>query len=1162
MHSTRAVACLLAGVFLMFPSVGAAQSERATISGRVTDSTKAGLPGASVTITNTATNQAISVITADSGSYTAPNLAPGPYRIEASLVGFGSKRVDALQLNAGATARADFSLDIGTISEQVTVVASSPLLQTSDARAATNMSNELIDKLPLVVGGAMRSVFDLVGTVAEAKGTGGAVALGGGQGGAFGATLDGISVNTNRNANTVETAFLTPSVEAITEFAVETNGFKPEFGQAGGGSITFASKSGTNKFEGSVYNFFRDDSLDEKPYFAATKNIYKQNNFGGALGGPVVVPGYNGRNRTFFFASYEGFNNKQSANGTFFSVPTPEMMNGDFSNLVDRNGNRIVIYDPATTRPSPTGSGFVRDPFPGNIIPANRLSTVAKAYIAAARGVLVPNQNAAPGTFGYINNNFKSDGGVTKETTHKLSLKVDHQLSNNQRISYLFNRSNNDVGPGSSGPVGLPAPFNNSSIDTFDADLHRASWDITGSNMVNHLSIGANTFNKDSKSINVGGDWKSQGICVPNAVDCAVNFGQMQFTEFSGWGGAANNGTEQPRFSIKDDFSLIAGSHSIKTGFAYDRQQANGFGQQQIAGSVTFDYRNTSVPGATTQTSGSSFASFLLGTAYTGATETIRYLQQIYPYYAMYAQDDWRVNSKMTVNYGVRYEFTAPPRSGGDQYSDFDPTKPNPAVNNYPGALVFAGEGEGREGTSSLIPSYYGAIAPRLSAAYQLDDKTVFRAAVGRSFGRVTVVQGSSHYSGFIGQYSFTSGDSGVTPTFLLDQGLPSYPLPPKIDPSFANNDVADWWNGPEAMTPSLYDSWTVSAQREFWKGLTGEVAYNGSYGSRLQAGLMTPNQVPWSVVEGFIQKYGASEAIALLNSDITSARAVAAGIPIPYPNFTNPSVQRVRTVAQALRPYPQYSSVAVANGGGDKTGASHYHAVVLKANQRMRGGLSVQSSYTWSRIMTDADTFSGSSGSLDAARPELEWSIGRLDQTHNLKLNTLYELPFGEGRRWLQSGIANAVLGGWRVALSQAYSSGVPLGVTSNAVFNFFNGTNRPNTTGQPWRAPIAGDEFNPAVDLYLNRAAFVQPTDSLGNAPRLSPDVRRPWNLNENISVSKTFKVSGKSLDLRIEAFNLFNRVVWGAPNTNFSNAAFGQVSSQANTPRQMQIGLKFYW
>src|SRR6185436_13391112 len=200
-----------------------------------------------------------------------------------------------------------------------------------NAKVSTNVSNQLIDELPLVVGGAMRSPFDLIATVPEARGTGQA-SLGGGQGGAFGATLDGISVNTNRNADTTETAFLTPSLEAITEFAVETNGFKPEFGQAGGGSITFASKSGTNQFHGSAYNFLRNDALDQKGFFEKTKGVYKQNNYGASWGGPVQIPhAYDGRNRTFFFASYEGFWNRQASNSLISSVPTAEMYNGDFS---------------------------------------------------------------------------------------------------------------------------------------------------------------------------------------------------------------------------------------------------------------------------------------------------------------------------------------------------------------------------------------------------------------------------------------------------------------------------------------------------------------------------------------------------------------------------------------------------------------------------------------------------------------------------------------------------------------------------------------------------------------------------------------------------------------------------------------------------------------
>ena len=718
----RSMVILLAAAALATPTVSFAQSERGSITGVVVDTTKAVVPGVAVKVINTATNATTTVVTSDSGTYTATNLPPGTYRIEAALEGFRSVTVEGVRLTAGATARHDVTLNLGAITESVSVTAENTLMQSEDAKVTTNISNELIDQLPLVVGGAMRSVFDLVSTIPEARGSGTNVVLGGGQGGAFGATLDGISVNTNRNADVVETAFLTPSVEAITEFSVETNGFKPEFGQAGGGAITFASKSGTNTFQGSVYNFLRNDALDEKGFFEAKKGIYRQNNFGASWGGPVKLPRvYNGQNKTFFFAAYEGFRNNQASNATTLSVPTPEMYNGDFSRWVDSQGRLQVIYDPATTRPNPSGTGFIRDPFPGNQIPASRFSNVARQYIAMARTGVVPNREGlVPGTLGYVSNNYLSPGGTTVETTHKYSLKIDHALSGSQRFAYLFNRTTNDAVPGADGAAGLPAPFNTFQSSSFDGDLHRGSWDwIMGPRMVNHLSFGMNTFNKNAFSPNVDQNWRDQGICIPNAVDCNQNFGAITFSEFSTWGAASYNGTEQPRFSIKDDLTISKGSHTIKTGFTFDRQQANGFGQQDIGGRAGFSFLETAIPGATTLANGggSSFASFLIGAADTGRTETIRYLQQIYPYYGFYAQDDWRINDKLVLNYGLRYEFTQPPRAGGDQYSDFSPTKPNPAVNDYPGALVFAGDGPGREGTSSLFPGYYGAIAPRVSVA-------------------------------------------------------------------------------------------------------------------------------------------------------------------------------------------------------------------------------------------------------------------------------------------------------------------------------------------------------------------------------------------------------------------------------------------------------------
>ncbi|HJZ98218.1 MAG TPA: TonB-dependent receptor, partial [Candidatus Solibacter sp.] len=596
----------------------------------------------------------------------------------------------------------------------------------------------------------------------------------------------------------------------------------------------------------------------------------------------------------------------------------------------------------------------------------------------------------------------------------------------------------------------------------------------------------------------------------------------------------------------------------------WDKQEANGFGQQNIAGQAGFSFLETAVPGATSATSGSSFASFLLGYADTGATETIRYLRQIYRYFGFYAQDDWRITRNLVLNYGLRYEFTLPPVSGGDQYSDFSPTTPNPAVNNYLGALIFAGDGAGRTGKRSLIPGYYGAVSPRLGITYSPDSKTTIRAAAARSFGRVTVLASSSHYAGFIGQYSFASTNQGITPAFNWDQGLPSYPLPPQINPAFANNGNVDYWNGQGSTRPAEYDSWTFSVQHELRRHLTVEADYNGVAGVHLNAGLMNLNQVPMSVVNGLIAKYGTTQAISLMNSNITSAQAVAAGIPIPYANFTNSAVQRSQTVAQALRAYPQYLTVDTAAGGGDRSGHSTYHAAILKINHRMSSLLTFQGSYAFAKLLTNADSFSGSGGSLDTANPRLEKSVAGTDQTHVVKMSTVFDLPFGKGRRWLAGGWGSRIAGGWRLSAIQIYNSGAPIGVTANGTLPIFNGTNRPVVTTYNWRAPISGSDFDPNKDKYLDASVFpTQPAGVLGNSPRRNSTVRNFSNYNENVSVAKTFHITERArLDFRAEAFNVFNRVVFGGPQTNLNNATFGTISSQSNTPRQMQGGIKLYW
>jgi Carboxypeptidase regulatory-like domain len=1149
--------CLLAPVPL------SGQTEMGNITGVVTDPSGAVIAGAEITIVATATNLTKVTTSGEGGQYNVP-VAPGTYQVQVSLPGFKKYLADNVVVTAATTVRLDIKLEVGQFSEVVSVTPDLARLQTENAKISTAVQNRLVDELPLVVGGALRSPFDLVTITAESRGRGQQLILGGGQAAAWDATLDGISVTTNRSADAGEIAYTTPSVEAITEFTVDTNGFKAEYGQAGGGVMTFVSKSGTNQFHGTAYDFLRNDALDARRFFARTRGVLKQNDFGASVGGPIWIPKlYNGKNRTFFFFAFEGFRNRVGGNDDILSVPTPEMYNGDFSKWVDANGRLIQIYDPATTRPNPNGTGFIRDPFPNNIIPQNRFSAFSRQVMKFGQAVL-PNRGAQPGTPGYVRDNYIVPSGTVLDPQTKWSLKLDHNLTTNHRLGFFMNITDFSQKVGQSGPPGLPQPLWTGQVQIFNTSAYRMSYDWTISNRaLNHFSIGGNKFFKFSRSPNVGQDF---GLCFKGSVDCKANFPAVEFTDqFSTWGGPADNGTEQPLWSIKDDFSINRGTHNFKMGFSFQSQRAIGFGQQDIAGRARFNYLTTSVPGATSATSGSSFASFLLGEAFYGRTETIRSVPQLYRYYGFYFQDDWRINRRLTVNLGLRYEFTLPPVSmNDDQYSDFTPDRPNPKVNNYPGALRFAGFGPGRENVRSLVPGWYGGIGPRLGIAFAANDKTTLRAAFGRSFSKVTVVSGSGHFAGFIGQYVFESTNQGITPLYNWDNGLPPYPLPPLIDPSFSNNNTVDHWQPSDAARAPENYYWTFSVQRQLTSSTVLEVAYNASVGAHLQTGLVNLNQVPTAIWNSYVSRLGVDGAAALFRAQATSQLARDNGITLPYPQFSDPAIQQQRSVQQALRPYPQYLNIVTGTQGGDKSGHSSYHAMVIKAERRFSGGLMFQWSYTLSKILTDSDTYFTGAGAQDQYNRRAEKSIGQFDQTHALKLNTLYEVPFGRGRRWFNSGFTSHILGGWRVGVIQAYVSGQPIALSRNNPLPIFNAVTRPTITGYDnWRAPIAGDKFDPAVDRFLDRSVFPTQPTAFGNATRFNPKVRAFPGLTENISLAKSFSFTERiRMDFRWEVFNIFNRTQFGTGSTNLNNNNFGVVNDQVNNPRQMQVGLKIYW
>jgi len=1149
---------------LVVSLVVCARTDRGNITGSVTNASAAAVPGAAVVITNVATNQTARVTTTSTGDYNLPNLVPGEYRIEFSASGFKKTLRQGIVLTAAATVRADARLEVGTMTETVEVWADLLQVQSENSKVTTAMQNKMVDLLPT----AMRSLFDLVRGVAETRGSGSQMALGGGQTRAWEATLDGVSVATNRPADAVEIANNTPSLEAIAEFAVDTNGFKAEYGQAGGGIITFSLKSGTNQFHGEVYDFLRNEKLDARGFFARTRAVYQQNDFGATAGGPMWIPKvYNGRDRTFFFLSYEGFRNRVDSDAAIRSVPTPEMYDGDFSKWVNQNNQLLQIYDPATTRPSVEGSGFVRNPFPNNQIPTARFSAFAKQWATFAQPVK-PNRGATPGTSNYVRFNYLATGGSVLSPQNRYSLKVDHALSQKHRLGffYLNSNSNQSVGPG--GPPGLPLPLWDGQVRTFETEAYRMThdWTITP-RMRNSFSIGGNLFYNVSSSANVDQNWKEKGLCMKNVPDCNINFAAAEFTEFSPWGSTSYNGTEQPLWAINEGLSYIRNAHTWKFGVTFQSQRANGYAQQDISGRARFSFLGTSVPGVTSFNSGSSFASFLLGDAHSGRTETNRYVAQLYRYHGFYAQDDWRLSPRLMLNLGLRYEFTRPPVDGSDQYSDFTPDKPNPAVNNYPGALRFAGFGPGRENVRSLVPGWYAGWAPRIGLAYTLDRKTVLRSSFGRAFSKVTAVAESGHSAGFIGLYEFPSLTQGLTPTFKLDDGLPPYPLPPQIDPSFANNSDIDFWQLRDAVRASENLFWTFSTQRQLSSDTVLEVAYNATVGTHLQAGLVNLNQVPTAVFDRLVAQFGATQARNLLLADISSAVAQQAGIRPPYANFTNPNVQRTtRIVAQALRPYPQYLNISTGTQGGDKSGHSSYHALVVKAERRFSSGVTFQWNYTLSKLLTDADSYDAGGNSQDQYNRRLEKSIGQYDQTHTLKFSTIVELPFGKWRKWLnQGGALNALVGGWRLGAIQNYFSGFPIALSRNNPFPIFNGTTRPTIASyNNWRAPLKGDKFDPNVDRFLKPASqFPAQPIAFGNATRYNPKVRVFPSFNENISLAKSFRLGeSRSIDFRWEAFNLFNRVRFGTGSSNLNSGAFGQVTNQANDQRSMQVALKLYW
>jgi hypothetical protein len=594
---------------------------------------------------------------------------------------------------------------------------------------------------------------------------------------------------------------------------------------------------------------------------------------------------------------------------------------------------------------------------------------------------------------------------------------------------------------------------------------------------------------------------------------------------------------------FSDFVSWNRGRHNFKFGVDFRRHGDN----TNTLASSGFGFSNlqTSLPNSPNQAAtGNGYASFLLGAINSASLDLyVNTVDNRFQYFAGYAMDDWKITDRLTLNLGLRYDIPWTRRERLGRMSTFDPSVPNPGAGGRLGTMIFAGSGPGRVGRNYFSETDFKLIQPRFGFAYRLNPKTVVR-------GGYSIFAGTSgdvlengirqNYSvGFNASDRRSSTDNGLTPVFYLQNGYPAIPLPPFIDPTL-NLGLGVLWLAKEDGHPSRLQNWSLDVQRELPGQMLLEVAYVANRGTHLSTNILNVNQVDPKWL-----KLGNA-----LTAQINSQEGGATGVPLPYPGFTG-------TVAQALRPYPQYQSISRQNGAA---GSSSYNSMQASLRRRFSLGLSLMVSYTWSKWLTDSESGHAwyDRGGMDQYNHGLEKSVAITDVPHNLTLSYVYELPVGKGKRIRTSGIVDVVAGGWQLSGTQRYQSGYPLGVSVNNTLPIFSGQRPVCIAGANPRGTWTDD---PATSVYVNPAAFAAPAPfTFGTCGPTVPGLRgRPF-FNEDFALSKHFRFRERlDAEFRFEAFNAFNRVVFASPNTNISNvAAFGTISGQSNLPRLAQGGI----
>jgi hypothetical protein len=1121
---------------MLFVCASSAWSQVATgsLSGTVVDAVGAAIPGAAVVAKNEATGVEFKTESSEAGLYVFATLPTGVYGVTAEKTGFKKSVRSGIEIRIATRQELDVRMEIGEVQQTVEVTGEAQLLETVSTQRGQNLSTQFMNNLPFYFGG-IRSPRAFVGYMQGAN-QGAELSVQGSNGRSQEVLIDGASFTIPESGGT---SFNPPAAEMFDEFKMLTT-FDAEYGRAGGGIELYHSKSGTNDLHGTAFLNMRRDIWNANTWAnnasSRVRPKERTNEVGGAAGGPVWIPKvYDGRNKSFFYFTYTEILQPAGISQQVNTVPTARMKQGDFGELPSSQ----IIYDPLTT------SGNTRQPFPNQTIPRNRFSAISSKLLSA---IPDPTRPGLTSNYDYV--------ATTNLTDPIWSLKFDHSITTNHRLSFFVSKDNqlSDVVTIFDGPLGQ-------GLKTYQRpDNWRFNYDwIIKPNLLFHVTYGYSRTRQLWDNPQQKGAASAFGF--PGITGDADAMPRVMFTGADGytnWGvqdGKVSNGSQLNATKMfTAAINWVHGKHEIKTGM--DMRYLSTFSDPlDLAGSngqYFFARAQTGLPTNLSGT-GNAFASLLLGAADSANRTALPVVPGFirYQYYAGYVQDNWRVNSRLTLNLGLRYEVPMNWMADNGDYSGLDLSRPNPGAGNRNGALVFYGSGAGREGVLRPYPTDFTGFGPHLGFAFRLTSKTVIRGGysiVYQALGN----GGCGCRTGFANPIVVNS--DGVNPALNWDNGIaapPSFRPPPTIDPTVANNTDADYFSKNFGKAPRI-PNWTFNVQHEIKQYLI-EVGYVGNRGTRLNS-TTDLNQVP-------VDRLSLG---SLLQQPIDSPQVVAAGFSKPYPNFTG-------TLAQALRPYPQYLNISERNSA---VGRTWYDALQTKVERRF-GDLQLSATYVWSKSLA-LDTYrqiftQNQSYPQDAYNQQENKSYSFFDQPHVLNILWSWNIPFGKGKRWLGTGgqWQDWIVGGWTLSGIQQYrSSGLIQVLAPNTLGNgvIFSRYKKANVGSGPIQTGVDAtslDPNNPAV-RWFNAAAFTIPGQyQLGNSAMFYGEYRQPYIRNEQLSIVKRTNFRylndrGVMLTYRADIYNLFNRTAFGVNGT-IGNADFGKATAPQLGARVITMGLR---